>query len=266
VSDKYAGGIKAGSTSVSHNFVLRAIADGTEVTGKVAADMTVSYWRQGGTRTAITPADLAAVNSAYSSGGVKEVDATNMPGVYRLDWPDAALATGADWVVVSVKVTNCFVFHERVALESKGSSENNTIVAAIKAKTDSLTFTSAGKVDATIQAAGDLAQGAADKVWLSGTRTLSAFGFTVTLANSVWDESAASHNTAGTMGNKLNAAASAGDPWTTALPASYGAGTAGFILAALGGDSADIDAIKLKTDQLTFSTPNVVDASSSGGL
>lgn len=42
----------------------------------------------------ITLATLAAVTSAYSSGGFKEIDATNMPGWYRLDLPDAALASG----------------------------------------------------------------------------------------------------------------------------------------------------------------------------
>ena len=43
----------------------------------------------------------------------------------------------------------------------------DTEIAAIKAKTDQLTFTIANKLDASIQAAGDFAQGAADKVWLS---------------------------------------------------------------------------------------------------
>ena len=43
----------------------------------------------------------------------------------------------------------------------------DTEVAAIKAKTDQLTFTLTNKLDASIQAAGDFAQGAADKVWLS---------------------------------------------------------------------------------------------------
>lgn len=48
--------------------------------------------------------------------------------------------------------------------------------------------------------------------------------------NATWDAVAASHNTAGTMGNKLNAAGAAADPWATALPGAYGAGTAGFIV------------------------------------
>ena len=43
----------------------------------------------------------------------------------------------------------------------------STEIADIKAKTDQLTFTAANKVDSSIQAAGDFAQGAADKVWLS---------------------------------------------------------------------------------------------------
>lgn len=51
------------------------------------------------------------------------------------------------------------------------------------------------------------------------------------LAASVWNSLAASFNTAGTMGNKLNSAASAGDPWSTALPGSYADGEAGKILA-----------------------------------
>lgn len=57
----------------------------------------------------------------------------------------------------------------------------DTEVAAIKAKTDQLTFTNVLKVDASIQAAGDFAQAAADKAWGTAARTLTAFGFSVTV-------------------------------------------------------------------------------------
>lgn len=67
------------------------------------ASLTGYYVRNGGSATAITLATLAAANSAHSDGGFKEVDATNMPGVYRLDLPDAAVASGADSVVVTLK-------------------------------------------------------------------------------------------------------------------------------------------------------------------
>jgi hypothetical protein len=77
----------------------------------------------------------------------------------------------------------------------------DTEVAAIKAKTDQLTFTLSGKVDASIQAAGDFAQAAADKIWSSVTRTLtSASGLT---AAQVWDYLTASMTTSGSVGAYL---------------------------------------------------------------
>lgn len=90
----------------------------------------------------------------------------------------------------------------------------------------------------------------------------------------VWSALAAANNEAGTMGNKLNSAASAGDPWGTTLPGAYGAGTGGFILGTyLTGDayarlgapagasvSADVAAVKTKTDSLTFTEAGQVDA------
>lgn len=51
------------------------------------------------------------------------------------------------------------------------------------------------------------------------------------LAAAVWNSIAASFNTAGTMGAKLNAASAAGDPWGAALPGSYLSTEAGGILA-----------------------------------
>lgn len=54
-------------------------------------------------RVAITLADLAAITTAWASGGFKEVDATNMPGWYRIDVPNAALALAVDEVVVSIR-------------------------------------------------------------------------------------------------------------------------------------------------------------------
>lgn len=55
------------------------------------------------------------------------------------------------------------------------------------------------------------------------------------LAAAVWNSIAASFNTAGTMGAKLNSAASAGDPWSTALPGGYANDEAGAILAQIQG-------------------------------
>src|SRR4030095_3240212 len=47
------------------------------------------------------------------------------------------------------------------------------------------------------------------------------------IADAVWDEVLSGHLTAGSTGASLNASASAGDPWNTAVPGAYGAGSAG---------------------------------------
>ncbi|HXG17182.1 MAG TPA: hypothetical protein VNK50_13100 [Calidithermus sp.] len=112
--------VPAGSTSLSIPVWLEAPVSGgaglTPVTGKVAADVVASYWRQGGSRTAIAVADLPSLTAAYSAGGWKEVDAATQPGLYRFDLPDAALVAGADWVVVSVVVSGARPVHRVLAL------------------------------------------------------------------------------------------------------------------------------------------------------
>ena len=50
------------------------------------------------------------------------------------------------------------------------------------------------------------------------------------IADQVWDEVLSGHLTAGSTGYALNAAGSAGDPWSTVLPGAYSAGTAGHIV------------------------------------
>lgn len=50
------------------------------------------------------------------------------------------------------------------------------------------------------------------------------------IADAVWDEDITDHLTGGSTGAALNAAGSAGDPWTTPLPGAYGSGTAGYIV------------------------------------
>jgi hypothetical protein len=95
--------IAAGSTSVSL-YVFVADSASTTGGGKTgiahnASGFTAYYVRNRGSATAITLASLASATAAYSSGGWFEVDATNMPGVYRFDVPDAALASGSRNVV-----------------------------------------------------------------------------------------------------------------------------------------------------------------------
>lgn len=66
-----------------------------------------------------------------------------------------------------------------------------------------------------------------DAAWVTGTTPPTA----AAVADAVWEETLSDHSgTAGSTAAALNAAGSAGDPWSTALPGAYGSGTAGKIL------------------------------------
>lgn len=79
----------------------------------------------------------------------------------------------------------------------------DTEVAAIKAKTD--------LIPASPAAVSDIPTAAA-------------------VADQVWDEILSGHSGVGSTGAALAAAGGSGDPWATALPGAYGAGTAGQIV------------------------------------
>lgn len=109
--------IAPGSTSQSIELYLGA-------TGLTASTSGLSA-RYNRTRTASVSIPLVArtIAQAWTAGGFAEVDATNMPGVYRLDLPDAALAAGADDVTIVVR----------------GASGTNGAVMTIKLSSGGLT-------------------------------------------------------------------------------------------------------------------------------
>jgi hypothetical protein len=98
--------LKKGTTSYRANVFIQnsSLTTGAGLTGLVynSAGLTAYQVRPGSAAAAITLA-TQTVTGAFSSGGFVEVDATNMPGVYRFDIPDAVLATGVDQAVVMLK-------------------------------------------------------------------------------------------------------------------------------------------------------------------
>jgi len=93
--------IPAGSTSETVLLEIRA-NNNNPVTGLAwnTAGLAVRYTRPGAAPVAITLA-TQTVTGAYVSGGFVEIDSTNCPGLYRFDIPNAALAIGADQVMIS---------------------------------------------------------------------------------------------------------------------------------------------------------------------
>lgn len=135
MSSRIQGGIIAGSQSLSWSFVLRKSTDATAQTGKVAADFTAYFFRQGDSAaTVISLSDLGAISTAYTSGGVKEISSTNMPGLYRIDLPNTMFAAGADWVQLAISCAGCFTYQERLPIQhlmgrgTVGSSSTTTSV------------------------------------------------------------------------------------------------------------------------------------------
>lgn len=96
---------KRGSTSVR---LMVFIADSSSTTGAGKTGLAYNssgmkwyYWRSdtgnsGGV--SVTLAD--ATRGTFTSGGFKEIDATNLPGWYEIGVPDAALASGSPSVVM----------------------------------------------------------------------------------------------------------------------------------------------------------------------
>jgi uncharacterized protein YoxC len=98
--------IKKASTDVTvYVFIQDSSATtGAGLTGLTfeTASLVASYVRPLAARAALTLA-TQTVTGAHSDGGFVEVDATNMPGLYRLDLSDAVCATGVGSVVVMLK-------------------------------------------------------------------------------------------------------------------------------------------------------------------
>lgn len=94
--------ITAGSTSVMLQVFAQdsAKTDGSGKTGVLynATGLTCYYKRNTASASAsVSLADIGTLGT-FASGGWKEVDATNMPGVYEFHPPDTAFAAGADSV------------------------------------------------------------------------------------------------------------------------------------------------------------------------
>lgn len=96
---------------VVNNTELLFIQDSSSTTGAglaglLATNLTAYYTRveddNDVNAVVITLSDLTGTGTVHTDGGLEEIDATNMPGWYRLDLPDAIFATGASHAGVSI--------------------------------------------------------------------------------------------------------------------------------------------------------------------
>lgn len=95
--------------STDQSVIVRIVdsGDGTpeQAVEHNTAGVSLWYRREGGVVVAITPAALAAADTAHTDGGIEHLD----DGYYRLDLPDAAGATGANGVMIGGAFTGMVV-------------------------------------------------------------------------------------------------------------------------------------------------------------
>jgi hypothetical protein len=106
--------VTKGSTDRSVVVSIIDDTDGTPETGVVFNTSGIDLWyrREGAAKTSITEATLAALTTAHTDGGFLHIG----DGDYRLDLPDAAFATGANYVDFGGTVTGMIVIGGRVRL------------------------------------------------------------------------------------------------------------------------------------------------------
>lgn len=147
--------IKAGSTDVS--VVCRAIdsTDGTPETGfdHATTGIDLKYRREGAANVDITEASLAALTTAHTDGGVEQIG----NGYFRLDLPDAAVASGATGVMVhgtatGMVIIGCYV--ELLAHDpyTTGASDSLPIFSDLSTTSDLITAINADVPDVNIKA------------------------------------------------------------------------------------------------------------------
>jgi hypothetical protein len=106
--------VTKGATDRSVTVTIVDSTDGTPETGVVFNTSGIDLWyrREGAAKTSITEATLASLTTGHTDGGFLHIG----DGVYRLDLPDAAFATGANHVDFGGTVTGMIVIGGRVRL------------------------------------------------------------------------------------------------------------------------------------------------------
>jgi hypothetical protein len=106
--------VVAGTTDVSAIIRIVDSTDGTPETGVVfnTSGIDIRYRRDGATDTAITEATLASLSAAHADGGFLHIG----NGYYRIDLPDAAVASGVNGVLVHGTVTGMVVIGTYIPL------------------------------------------------------------------------------------------------------------------------------------------------------
>ena len=255
--------VQAQATSNRSEYVF--VQDSTSTTGGGktgiaynTAGFTAYYVRPpvggtGGTAVSITLA-TQTVSGAWSSGGWVEVDATNLPGIYRFDIPNAVFTTGVDHAVVMLKgasgmapvsleyqltgfdpLTSWLTAAQtaQAVLDAVASTHNNigSIGAFIQDKagyslSTPQSFSTTGSVGSVAGNVTGNVVGTVGGVVGNITGSVATVANPDNIIDGVWDEQRTGHTAAGSFGEKLQTNALADEMLARDLGSGLNAGTA----------------------------------------
>ncbi len=218
-----AGGlfIAGSNAATTVNFTGNLSGSVGSVTGLTAANLDVAvssrmatYTQPTGFLAATFPGTVASTTNITAGTITTTTNLTNLPSI-PANWITAAGVAAAalngkgDWNVGKTG----YALTATTGLGNQTSNITGNLSGSVGSVTGNVGGNVTGSVGSVVGAVG------------------SVTGLTnSTIADQVWDEVLAGHLTAGSTGAALNAAGTAGDPWITALPGAYGAGTAGNII------------------------------------
>jgi len=218
--------VSGGSTDVVSYFQMRLLAGG-DATGLTITDFDLSYTRSGDTTSA--KADgvaLAAANTAHTDNRGIEVDATDCPGLYRFDFPDAAFASGVREVLLTVKHTSCFTESLRV--------EINAAVNTVQFAGQTITAAAGVTIPSSIASPTNIT--AATGIVLSGVTHTGAVIPTVTTTTTATNLTNAptSGDLTATMKTSVTTAATAATPIAASVTGNVGGNVVGTVASVVG--------------------------------
>lgn len=101
--------ILRGTTNVIRYVMIVDDTSGAPETGATITNFNLQYTRAGeAPATKVDATALGATTTAHTDNKMIQVDATDSPGLYRVDWPDAAFAAGATDVILVVTSSDAF--------------------------------------------------------------------------------------------------------------------------------------------------------------
>jgi len=202
----------AGVTSIVETIFLQdsASTTGAGKTGLAynTGSLTCYYKRSNGTASvAVTLANITTLGT-FVSGGFKEIDGTNMPGIYEFHPPDAAFASGAKEVVFYFKGASGMV-ERPIKFRILAVNPDDSVRGGMTALPNAVANGSGG-VPVIGTGANNFKSDSSANVTVGAMATNSvtadamASDAEATIAATVWERLFANHTTPGSFGKLLN--------------------------------------------------------------